>query len=424
MKRFSTDTARRQLLVLLTVAVPALPFLRGEGETPPAGEAEVARLIKQLGDDQFQRREAAAKRLDELGPVAWEPLRRAAAHSDDAEIRIRSRDLAKRIAKRLFAEVRRFEGHKGQVSTLALSADGKRLLSGGLDATIRVWSVETGKELHQVAGLKGSVWGLALSRDGKLAYFSVGMNIIPNLTPATDFTIQVWDTEQDKIVRRLVGHTAEIKSIVLSPDGRTLISGGRDMTVRAWDVESGKELLCFKGHTDAVRRVALTPDGQRVLSAGKDRTVRTWDIKSAKELSRFTGHSDEILGVAVTPDGRQALSVGADKVVRHWDIATGKELRGLRGHTTVLWSIGVSPRGRLAVSGGGSAPGGDGLYVGANTDFEPRLGDLATGEEIHVLAGPTNTTMSAVFAPDGRHLFTASSDGSIRMWRTDWPAGK
>jgi WD40 repeat protein len=416
--------SQRLFILLLTLALPASPFLLGGDETPQASEADVARLIKQLGHDDFERREAAAKRLDEIGQAAWEPLRRAADDSGDAEIRVRSRDLADRIARRLFAEVRRFAGHEGQVNAVALSADGKRLLSGGLDATIRLWSVETGKELRQIGGLKGSVWGLALSRDGKTAYFNVGMNLNANLAPATDFTIQVWDTEQDKIVRRLVGHTAEIKSLVLSPDGRTLISAGRDRTVRVWDLESGKERLCCKGHTDLIRKVALTRDGKRMLTASKDHSVRTWDVETGKELGRFTGHSDEILNVAVTPDGREAVSVGADKVVRHWDVATGKELRRLEGHTTVLWSIGVSPRGRLAVSGGGSAPGNDGIYIGADADFEPRLWDLAIGKEIHVLEGHTNTTMSMVFAPNGRRLFTASSDGSIRMWRTDWPAGK
>jgi WD40 repeat protein len=168
--------------------------------------------------------------------------------------------------------------------------------------------------------------------------------------------------------------------------------------------------------------LALTPDGKRVLSASKDRTVRTWDVETGKELGRFTGHTDEVLSVTVTPDGKQALSVGADKVVRHWEIATGKELQRLEGHTTVLWSIGVSPRGRLAVSGGGSIPGNGGVYVGAGTDFEPRLWDLATGKEIHLLEGHTNTAMSVVFTAKGRNLFTGSSDGSIRMWRTDWPA--
>jgi WD40 repeat protein len=161
-----------------------------------------------------------------------------------------------------------------------------------------------------------------------------------------------------------------------------------------------------------------------VLSASKDRTVRTWDVKTGKELGRFTGHTDDVLCVTVTPDGKQAVSVGADKVVRHWDIATGKELHSLEGHATVLWSIGVSPRGRLAVSGGGSAAADNGLYVGAGTDFEPRLWDLATGKEIHLLEGHRNTTMSIVFTANGRHLFTASSDGSICMWKTDWPAGK
>src|SRR6202011_4986125 len=102
-----------------------------------------------------------------------------------------------------------------------------------------------------------------------------------------------------------------------------------------------------------------------------------------------------------------------DSVLRHWDFATGKELRRLEGHTTVLWAVGVSPTGGLAISGGGSSPAKKGNYRSAGTDFGPRLWDLATGRQIHRLEGHTNTIMSVVFAPDGRHVFTSSSDGTI-----------
>ena len=98
--------SRSHFLLLLTALLPVCPLVRGDEESPQATEAEVARLIKQLGDDDFQRRQAAGERLEKLGPAAWEPLRHAAATSEDAEISVRSRELAARIARRLFAEVR------------------------------------------------------------------------------------------------------------------------------------------------------------------------------------------------------------------------------------------------------------------------------------------------------------------------------
>jgi WD40 repeat protein len=186
-------------------------------------------------------------------------------------------------------------------------------------------------------------------------------------------------------------------------------------------VETGKERRCLRGHADAVRKVVFTSDGRRVLSASKDRTVRVWDVEAGRELGRFTGHTGDVLGVAVTPDGRQAVSVGADRVVRHWDVATAKELHRMEGHRTVLWGIGISPAGRLAVSGGGSAVREEGFYRSAGEDFEPCLWDLAAGREVYRLEGHSDTTMAVEFAPDGRHVFTCSSDGTIRMWRAGWP---
>jgi WD40 repeat protein len=415
---------RSWFLVFVTLWLPTL--LPGSNQSPPAAaEKEIARLIQQLGHEDFPVREAATKKLEELGADAWEPLRRVAASTEDAEVRARAVDLVERITQRMFGQARLFAGHEQQVNNLALSGDGKRLLSAGLDATIRLWDVETGKELRKRSELKGSVWGLALSRDGKRAFFNVGMGWgSGDWAPATDFTIQVWDTEQDRIVGTLIGHTGEVKSLAVSPDGQSLISTGRDRTVRVWDVATGKERHCMQGHTDWVRRAVISPDGRRVLSASKDQTVRVWDVETGKEVSRFTGHEDDILGVAATPDGKQAVSVGADRVLRHWDIATGKELRRMEGHTTVLWGIGISPLGRLAISGGGSVRWKEGFYHSAESDFEPRLWDLTTGQEIFRLHGNTSITMSVVFAPDGRHVFTSSSDTSIRMWRTGWPGQK
>src|SRR4051794_728202 len=111
--------------------------LQGQDQKPPpAPKGDIARLIRQLGSESFALRESASKRLEERGADALEPLRQAATEADDAEVRSRAQEVAERICQGLFGQERQFDGHEQQVNALAISADGKRLLSAGQDATV------------------------------------------------------------------------------------------------------------------------------------------------------------------------------------------------------------------------------------------------------------------------------------------------
>jgi hypothetical protein len=122
---------------------------------------EVERLIKQLGSDRFRQREAATKRLEEIGEPALDALYKA-ADSADAEVRRR----AEYIVNKLYPELR-LTGHTGAVWSVCVSADGKRVLTSGADKTLRLWDGHTGKQLRVFEGHTDQVYGAALSPDGK-----------------------------------------------------------------------------------------------------------------------------------------------------------------------------------------------------------------------------------------------------------------
>jgi WD40 repeat protein len=300
----------------------------------------------------------------------------------------------KRVEEKV-GEVHRFEGHTGGVGSVAYAADGRRALSGGNDNTVRLWDVETAKELRGFEGHADHVTTVAISPNGRVA-----------LSASRDGTARLWDTESGKELRRwrLEGHGSVVWGVALSADGRrALTSWDGDGDVRLWDVETGKELRRFVGHDSGVWAVAFSPDGRRALTGSGDRTVRLWDVNTGKELRRLEGHTWDVRSVAYSPDGRRALSGSFDKTVRLWDLETGKELRRFKGHANSVIGIAFSPDGRRALSG--------------SWDETVRLWEVESGRELYRFNPGIGKVESVAFSPDGRRALVGGWDKAVRLWR-------
>jgi RNA polymerase sigma factor (sigma-70 family) len=233
-------------------------------------------------------------------------------------------------------QLRTFDGHTGWVWSVALTKNGKRALSGGVDG-VRFWEVATGKELHHLTGHERQVYRVALSADGRRA-----------LSGSQDHTARLWDLENGTELQVFTGHADEVSSVAFSPDGKQALSCSVDNIMLLWDLETGRELRRLVGGSIA----KFSPDGRTILSGGRVRDLQLWDVKAGKELRRFEGHTDEVGCVAISPDGKRALSGGKDNTIRLWDVATGKELHCFTGHTDSVSSVVFSPDGRRALSGG------------------------------------------------------------------------
>ena len=106
---------------------------------------------------------------------------------------------------------------------------------------------------------------MASSRDGKTIVSGGG-----------DKTVRLWDTSGKAIGQPFKGHERSVNSVAFSRDGKTIVSGGADKTVRLWDT-SGKAIgQPFKGHKDWVNSVAFSPKGETIVSGGDDGTLRLW----------------------------------------------------------------------------------------------------------------------------------------------------
>jgi WD40 repeat protein len=137
----------------------------------------------------------------------------------------------------------------------------------------------------------------------------------------------LWDTETEKEIFVLRGHSDGVESVAFSPDGKTLASGAGDYTVRLWNADTGKKIYIFRGHSRYIDSVAFSPDGTTLALGSSDNTVRLWSVATGKEIAVLKGHSSDVRSVAFSPDG-ETLASGSGKVP------------SIRGDNTIrLWNL-------------------------------------------------------------------------------------
>jgi WD40 repeat protein/tRNA A-37 threonylcarbamoyl transferase component Bud32 len=287
-------------------------------------------------------------------------------------------------------ELRKLAGHEDGVWSVAFLPDGKTLLSGGKDRTLRLWDVESGQQLRMVASVPQEARYIACSADGKLVLAASGIGV------------RVYEVTTGQETSRFAGHTNTVKTLALSPNGRRVLSAGDDRVVCLWDVQDGREHRRLTGHKGDVNSVAFLPDGQFAISGSRDQTMRLWDLDASKELSRFPKQKGMVLCVAISPDGRFALSGNFDTTMRLWDLDAGRELRRFQGHKQMIAAIAFTPDGRRVLSG--------------SHDQTVRLWDVESGHEVCCFAGHTAAVTSLAVSPDARIAATASLDRTVRLW--------
>jgi WD40 repeat protein len=298
---------------------------------------------------------------------------------------------------------RALEGHTGKVTTVGFAVGGKTLVSGGWDHTARLWAVATGKALRSFSH-DGGVEAAVLSPDGKSLAVLGGW----------DHTLYVWDLTADGERLRWKGRQPSGLRLAFSRDSKKLASSGWDSTVRLWDATTGKRLPADlpAGHEGWVYAAVALPDNRGLVTAGSDEQILLWDVATRRIVRRFEGHTNRVWCLAVTADGKTLASGSSDQTIRLWDLSSGQQVRqiALRGQVK---GLAFSPDGRRLAS----AVGQDGYstWMGKIDGAGAQVWETATGDLKLTLTGHTGAVKSVAFAPDGRTLATAGSDGTVRI---------
>ncbi len=295
-----------------------------------------------------------------------------------------------------------------QVYSLVISPDIKTLVSSHPERVI-MWDINTGMILNQIQVTWESITpkkysnsdiSIAISRDSKTVVCS-----------CVDHTIKVWNLVTGELIKSFPGgdntlinvlSDININKFALSPDNETLALGTLGK-IKIWDLNAGKLL---KTLNDSPSSLVISPDGKLLISGGNDGKIgkiKIWNLATGNLLNTLYDNYNSWVGaLAITPDGKTLVSSGS-KGIKLWDLATGKLLNTLDYRGGYITAIAISSDGQKIVSGG-------------DIDKAIKVWDLTTGKLLYSLEGNEWHTLSVAIARDGKTIVSSDSI-HINIWR-------
>ena len=271
-------------------------------------------------------------------------------------------------------------GHIATVTCVALSPDGKLAASGGMDAAVHIWNLETKRSVTNIGAHGTVVWSVAFTPDGErvvtagadgkvrfwtrdgrpaeapfdgqnAALSGDGSRLAISMSPPfryfkADRGIKVWDWR----ARRLLFETNLVaRRVAMSADGRWLAAGGERKDIFVWNLDTGEthKLACV----DSPWEIAFSPDGTKLAAAGFNMGARVWNLRGDLTAPvALVGHQFKIWSVAFSPDSKRVVTCGSDRTLQIRDLDALDRSTVLDGHDDEVWAVTWSRDGKTLVT--------------------------------------------------------------------------
>jgi WD40 repeat protein/Tfp pilus assembly protein PilF/V8-like Glu-specific endopeptidase len=282
---------------------------------------------------------------------------------------------------------------RGSSSMSAFSPSGQILATGDSEGDLSVWQLQGNGQFSKVftQNLERSIRAIAVSSNDRILAVGIGLDIV------------VRRLSDGQNLSYLNGHRGIVTSLVMSPDGQTLVSGSSDKTIKVWQLSDGKLLHSIQAHRATVNSVVISPDGKSIISGSTDGTIKIWRLQDGLLLRTIAPgkNPNRVNSVAISPDGKNII--GAGDSINLWTLETGKLSTTIQSEFT--HSVAISPNGQTFITG--------------DMGGKIRVWRLSDGKLLRTIDGHRSWVMSVAISPDGSTLVSSSRDRNIRIWQVD-----
>ncbi|MFO0925981.1 MAG: hypothetical protein U0736_02955 [Gemmataceae bacterium] len=312
----------------------------------------------------------------------------------------------------------RLKGQESIVNALTGLADGGPLFAAGgtlfgpqptpVDCIVRGWDLKDGKPVHRFAFAEAPVRSLAVSADGKrLLAGSGGYRERLAERQPVDCVVRLYEVATGRPTATLQEHTGPPVAVAFVPGGNRAVSCGEDFTARLWDLNSGRQERLLDRLPAVPRGVAVAPDGGHALIGCVDGTLRRWNLTDGTEQPGSTQAIGPIAAVGYGPDGWRIVHI-PEQGRERTPAVVGE------GKVPVRRSLTGAPRAALCWAFSADAA----LVACGTSDGQVTVWIAGTGKQLFWTHDPDRpvTVVTVLTGRQGDAVAAGTADGGVWYW--------